>query len=217
MTATAEMPLTATTLKTLFDERNFISIPATEAEFWHLVELPQYRIEFHNKHIVGTMSYATTNHERVVRNLISVFDAQLDGEQGEVFGSNRPIFAAECGNIYEPDVHVIEGVLKEYHYAKTKTASLNPAVIVEVFSPSTKQFDLSDKLDCYKLIPTLKHIIFIEPNKTHVQVFNRTKRPNEWQNVDFFTLDDKIRVLNKSISLKNIYKKVVFGVAPPSV
>jgi Uma2 family endonuclease len=217
MTATAEMPLTAETLKSLFDEGNFISIPATEAEFWHLAELPQYRIEFHNKHIVGTMSYATTNHERVVRNLISIFDTQLDEGQGEVFGSNRPIYAANCGNIYEPDVHVIEGILEEYHYGKTKTASQNPAVIVEVFSPSTKNFDLSEKLDCYKMIPTLKHIIFIEPNKVHVQVFNRTKRPNEWQNVDFFTLEQKIKVLNKYISLKNIYKKVTFGVAPPSV
>lgn len=215
MSATAQMPLTATTLKMLFEESNFISIPATEAEFWHLVELPQYRIEFHHKHIVGTMSYATTNHERVVRNLISIFDNQLDDADFEVFGSNRPIYAAECGNIYEPDVHVIEGVLEEYHYGRTKTASHNPAAIIEVFSPSTKDFDLSEKLDCYKKIPSLKHIIFIEPNIPHIQVFNRTKRPNEWQNVDFFKLDDKIRVFNKSITLKSIYKKVIFSVTHP--
>jgi Uma2 family endonuclease len=217
MTATATMPLTAQTLKSLFDESNFISIPATEAEFWHLIELPQYHLEFHYKHIIGTMSYATTNHERVVRNLIATLDAQLDEGQGEVFGSNRPIYAAECENIYEPDVHVTDGTLEEYHYARTKTATKNPSVIVEVFSPSTKNFDLSEKLDCYKMIPSLKHIIFIEPNKPHIQVFNRTKRPNEWQNVDFFDLEQKIRVLNKSISLKTIYKKVIFTVAPPSV
>jgi Uma2 family endonuclease len=217
MSATAAMPLTATILKTLFTESNFISIPATEAEFWHLVELPQFRIEFHHKHIVGTMSYATTNHERVVRNLISVLDNRLDADNFEVFGSNRPIFAAECGNIYEPDVHVIQGDLKEYHYGKTKTASQNPALIVEVFSPSTKDFDLSEKLECYKTIPSLKHIIFIEPNKPHVQVYNRTKPADEWQKMDFFQLEQTINVLKTPISLKTIYKKVIFLSGTPSV
>ena len=212
MTAFATTPLSEETLKALFKESDFIQIPATEAEFWQLIELPQYRIEYHYKQIVGTMSYAATNHERIVRNLISLFDTNLEEEYFEVFGSNRPIYAVECGNIYEPDVHVIEGVLDEYRYDKTKTASLNPVVLVEVFSPSTKNFDLGIKLDCYKMIPTLNHIIYIEPDKVHVQVFNRTKRPNEWQNVDYFDLEQKIRVLGKNISLKNIYKKVILKV-----
>jgi Uma2 family endonuclease len=212
MTAIATAPLSAETLKHLFDESDFIRIPATEAEFWQLVELPKYHIEYHYKQIVGTMSYAATNHERVVRNLISLFDTTLEEDNFEVFGSNRPIYAADCGNIYEPDVHVIEGELVEYRYDKTKTASLNPAVVVEVFSPTTKNFDLGEKLDCYKLIPTLKHIIYIEQDKPHIQVFNRTKRPNEWQNVDYFDLEQKIRVLGKNISLKDIYKKVIMKV-----
>ncbi len=210
MTAIATAPITAETLKYLFDESDFITIPATESEFWHLIELPQYRIEFHNKQIVGTMSYAATNHERVVRNCVSMFDTLLEDDNFEVFGSNRPIYAADCGNIYEPDVHIIEGFLDEYKYAKTKTATQNPAVVIEVFSTSTKNFDLGEKLDCYKTIPSLKHIIYVEQNKPHVQVFNRTKRVNEWQNVDYFDLEQKIKVLGKFVSLKNIYKKVVF-------
>ena len=210
MTAFATMPITEETLKELFKESDFIQIPATEADFWQLIELPQYHLEYHYKQIVGTMSYAATNHERIVSNAIYLFRSLLEEEDFEVFGSNRPIYAAECGNVYEPDVHVIEGVLDEYHYNKTKTASSNPALLVEVFSPSTKNFDLGLKLDCYKTIPTLKHIIYVEPDKVHVQVFNRTKRPNEWQNVDYFDLEQKIRVFGKSISLKNIYKKVIF-------
>ena len=212
MTAFATTPLSEETLKALFKESDFIQIPATEAEFWQLIELPQYRIEYHYKQIVGTMSYAATNHERIVSNAIFAFRSLLEEEYFEVFGSNRPIYAAECGNVYEPDVHVIEGILDEYRYDKTKTASLNPVVLVEVFSPSIKNFDLGIKLDCYKMIPTLKHIIYIEPDKVHVQVFNRTKRPNEWQNVDYFDLEQKIRVLGKNISLKNIYKKVILKV-----
>jgi Uma2 family endonuclease len=211
MTATAQMPITAKTLKMLFSKCDFISIPATEAEFWQLVELPQYRIEFHQNQIIGTMSYAATNHERIVSNLIFGLRSLLDDDNHEVFGSNRPTFAAECGNIYEPDVHVIQGALKEYHYDKTKTASRNPAVIVEVFSPSTKNFDTTEKLDCYKLMPTLQHIVFIEPNKPNIQVFNRINSDN-WASIDYIKLEDKITLLDVVISLKSIYKKVIFQI-----
>ena len=212
MTAIATAPLSENTLKALFKESDFISIPATESEFWKLIELPQYHIEYHYKQIVGTMSYAATNHERIVSNAIFAFRSLLEEDNFEVFGSNRPVYAAQCGNVYEPDVHVIEGELEEYHYDKTKTASLNPVVVVEVFSPSTKNFDLNEKLDCYKMMPSLKHIIYIEQNKTHVQVYNRTKGLNEWQKVDYFDLEQKIRVLGKNISLKQIYKKVILQV-----
>jgi Uma2 family endonuclease len=211
MTATAQMPITAQTLKTLFNKSDFISIPATEAEFWQLIDLPQYRIEFHHNQIIGTMSYATTNHERIVSNLIFALRSLLDEDNHEVFGSNRPIYAAQCGNIYEPDVHVIQGILEEYRYAKTKTASQNPAIICEVFSPSTKDFDVTEKLDCYKLMPTLKHILFIEPNKVNIQVYNRINS-DDWKLITYAKIDDKIALLNTSISLKNLYKKVIFQV-----
>ncbi len=211
MTATAQMPITAKTLKMLFDKSDFIAVPATEAEFWQLIELPQYRIEFHQNQIIGTMSYATTNHERIVSNLIFALRSLLDDDNHDVFGSNRPIYAAQCGNIYEPDVHVIQGVLEEYRYAKTKTASQNPAIIVEVFSPSTKDFDLTEKLDGYKLIPSLKHIVFIEPNKVNIEVYNRIN-VDDWQSTHYSKLDDKITLLDTPISLKRLYKKVIFQI-----
>ena len=39
----------------------------------------------------------------------------------------------------------------------------NPELVGEVFSSSTKRFDESDKLECYKTIPTLKHVLFVDP------------------------------------------------------
>ena len=71
---------------------------------------------------------------------------------------------------------------------------------------------MNEKLDCYKTIPSLKHIIYIEQDTLHVQVFNRTKGLNEWQKVEYFDLEQKIHVLGKNISLKQIYKKVILRV-----
>ncbi len=211
MTATAFMPVTEKIIKLLFSKSDFISVPATETEFWQLIDLPQYRLEFHHNQIVGTMSYATTNHERVVSNLIFALRSLLDEDNHEVFGSNRPIYAAGCGNIYEPDVHVIQGNLEEYRYAKTKTASQNPAIIFEVFSPSTKDFDVTEKLSCYKLMPTLQHIVFIEPSKINVHVYNRIDT-EDWKTVVYTRNDDKITLLDAIIPIRHLYKKVIFQI-----
>jgi Uma2 family endonuclease len=210
MVATIQQPITAETLKSAFTAADFIEIPATMDEYWQLVDLPEYRLEYQNKHIIGTMSYASTPHERVVSNLIFEFRLAFDENAYEVFGSNRPVFAIGCDDIYNPDVHLIEGELKEYHYDKTKTASVNPAVIVEVHSPSTKNYDLGTKLECYKTMPSVKQIIYINTEKPSIIVFNRTPKPNQWLNVDYTNMNEKVKILNRSLPMTKIYQRIEF-------
>jgi Uma2 family endonuclease len=212
MVATIQQPITAETLKMAFIASDFIEIPATLDEYWQLVELPEYRLEYHNKHIIGTMSYGSTPHERVVSNLIFEMRLTFNDEVYDVFGSNRPVFAIGCDDIFNPDVHLIEGGLKEYHYDKTKTATQNPAVVIEVHSPSTKGFDLGTKLDCYKTIPSVKQIIYINTDKPAITVFNRTQKPNQWLNLDYSNMNEKVKILNRSLAMTKIYQKVDFDV-----
>jgi Uma2 family endonuclease len=210
MVATIQQSITAEILKKAFMDSDFIEIPATIDEYWQLVELPEYRLEYQNKHIIGTMSYGSTPHERVVRNLIIAFDDIFPMPQFEIFGSNRPVFAIGCDDIYNPDVHLIEGELKEYRYDKTKTASQNPAVIIEIHSPSTKGYDLGTKLDCYKTMPSVKQIIYINTDKPAITVYNRTQKPNQWLNVDYTNINEKVKILNRSLAMTKIYQKVDF-------
>jgi Uma2 family endonuclease len=210
MVATIQQPITAETLKKAFMDSDFIEIPATMDEYWQLAELPEYRLEYQNKHIIGTMSYGSTPHERVVSNLVFEFRLAFNEDFYEVFGSNRPVYASGCGDIYNPDVHLIEGELKEYLYDKTKTASQNPAVIIEVHSPSTKGYDLGTKLECYKTMQSVKQIIYINTDKPAITVFNRTQKPNQWLNVDYTNMTEKVKILNRSLAMTKIYKKVDF-------
>jgi Uma2 family endonuclease len=210
MVATSQPPVTAESLKLAFAVSDFIEIPATMDEFWQLVELPEYRLEYQKKHIIGTMSYGSTHHERVVSNMIFELRLVFDDQGYETFGSNRPVYAIGCDDVYNPDVHLIAGELKEYHYKNVKTASLNPAIIVEVHSPSTKGFDLSEKLACYKTIPSVQQIIYIETDQALVTVYNRTAKPNQWLNVDYVDMSQKVKILNRSLPMTKIYKKVEF-------
>jgi Uma2 family endonuclease len=211
MLATANPPVTAERLKALMQTSDIARIPASVDEFWSLIELPEYRFNYHQNEIICTMSYASTNHERIVRNFITAFDLTFSDKKGETFGSNRPIYAVEYEDIFECGVHLVMGGLQEHHYGRVKTATLNPSVIVEVFSDSTKSFDILNKLPCYKTMPSVQHIIYVEPNKALVSVYSRGNKPNLWLNEDYNDLNQKIKLYGKPFSLKQLYKNVIFG------
>ena len=49
----------------------------------------------------------------------------------------------------------------------------NSAVIFEVPSPGISAFDRSDKVDDYKIVPTLRDYVLIQSEKPRVEVFSR--------------------------------------------
>ena len=50
---------------------------------------------------------------------------------------------------------------------------VNPRVLVEVLSPSTRSYDLGDKFEHYRSIPTLTHVIYVEQELRRVIVRER--------------------------------------------
>ena len=207
-----QVKVTAEMLREKFTATDeLVSIPASKEEFWELLELPEFKIEYSQGQIIGTMSYATENHEAIVANLIALLHNTLTFEGHKVLGSNRPIYVEECDDIFEADVHTVLGKTEIHHYGKTKTATMNPSVIVEVASISTAQFDWNTKLPCYKSIPSVQHIIYVEQNKPYIEVFSKTKKPNQWLNESFGDLSQKIKIFGKSIPLKKIYQNVIFN------
>ncbi len=210
MEAVAIEPITAEFLKKALANRDFIEIPASIDEFWALVETPNVRLEYINKYIIGTMSYGSTPHETIVSNIVFEFRTTFNKGNYRVFGSNRPIYAEICEETYFPDAHLISGELIEHHYEKTKTATKNPSVVVEVHSKSTRNYDLTDKLDCYKEMPSVQQIVYIESTQPRIRIFNRTNRPERWLEITYSNMSEKVRILNHQISMAKIFQDVVF-------
>lgn len=48
----------------------------------------------------------------------------------------------------------------------------NPVVLVEVLSDSTRAYDRGEKLERYRTIPSLRHVVLIEPDGTDVEVWS---------------------------------------------
>lgn len=210
MTAIARMPITVNRLKKRLENEPLVFVPASVEDYWKLVETPQLRLDYYNHQIVATMSYGSLKHETIVNNISFRFNLKFGDENCRILPSNRPVYAADCGDIFNPDVHLVEADLAERFYKRAKTATLNPAIIVEVMSDSTKNYDTVGKLPCYQQIESVQHIVYIEQDHVEVCVYSRTNKLNEWLMQKYYTLEDEITLLNKTFTLKELYRNVNF-------
>lgn len=204
-----------------------IRIPATLDEYFALVQDVEYNIHYSRGHIVSfieideqtkePMGEVAPLHERVVARLIQMLSNILDIPESdyEIFGSNVKVYAEGAPGAYNPDIAVTKGVgiiksVKPSGRARRTKVIINPHIIVEVLSPSTKDFDQTDKLADYKTLDSVEQVIFIDPNKIYTQTFIK-KGVNQWLNLDFHSLDDVLPIVGheETIALKDVYKKII--------
>ena len=176
-----------------------------------LLERKNLRPQFFQNEIFCTMSYATTNHEILVSNIITELNIVYKQTDCRVLGSNRPLFVPKCAAWFEADASLLCGDEQIHKLKGTMTAVLNPKIIVEIHSDSTRDYDYGRKLNCYKQMQSVQQIIYIESvGKPHVSLFTRTNKPNEWLNNDFDALHEAFPVNGDYVSMADLYSKIVF-------
>jgi Uma2 family endonuclease len=82
----------------------------------------------------------------------------------------------------------------------------NPSLLVEVLSPSTRDYDLGDKLERYQTIPTLRDVLLIDPKLPDVRHVRRTAEG--WETRRFLALSDTIDLAEVILPLATIYADV---------
>ena len=192
---------------------DILRVPATLEEFWELSELTEYNIEYFNGEIIS-MGQATPLHESLIGRLITLLNGFYDAfEDYYVLSSNVKIYAEACVAAFNADFSVAK---EPYDFVTLPSGNLstvaikNPELVGEVFSPSTKRFDESDKLECYKTIPTLKHVLFVDPTRPYAVVHARTDEPDAWLSHTYRSLDDTVRLGYLALPMREIYRKVKF-------
>ena len=204
-----------------------IRIPATIDEYFALVQDVEYNIHYSQGQIVSfieideqtkePMGEVAPLHERVVARLITMLSILLDesNSEFEIYGSNVKVYVDGAMGAYNPDIAVTKGAgfiqsVKPLGRERRTKVIANPYIIVEVLSPSTREFDQTDKLTDYKKLESVEQVIFIDPNKIYTQTFIK-KGVNQWLNLDFYSLDDALPIVGKeeTIALKDVYKKII--------
>lgn len=131
--------------------------------------------------VVRMMAGGTRAHDRVAMNLIIELGLQLRGSPCRPSGSDMGIKAHDMSLRY-PDVSVTCG--RDGEDDDDVRDVENPSVVVEVLSPSTADQDHRTKLPEYKRIESVETIVYIDPDREHMTVWQRTGRdPDSWSEV----------------------------------
>ena len=181
----------------------------TLEEYFELERKSEERFEFWAGEIF-CMSGVSPEHDQIESNLNYHLRAKLAGRGCRVLLANMRIkvpaappyryadLSALCG---EPKFEEIGGV----------GALTNPALVVEILSPSTEAYDRGDKFTHYKSIPSFAEYLLVAQHRPHVTQLVR-QDDGSWVYKEFNDLGESLKLssLDCELSLGEIYQNVSF-------
>lgn len=113
------------------------------------------------------MAGAKLKHDCIVTNALVRIGSRLEGSPCRPFTADVTV-VTRSRNGRHPDFGVDCGPLDP----ESMTA-IEPRVVLEVFSPSTRSLDQIAKLDEYKGVPSIEHIFLVDPDSPEIIVWSR--------------------------------------------
>ena len=180
----------------------------SDAEYLRIEREAFEKSEFINGRVVA-MAGASENHNVISSNVFGEIWARTKNSQCRPFSSDMRV-KAKKGNYYYPDIVVVCGERK--FEDNKKDVLLNPKVIIEVLSKSTKLKDRNEKLDSYMSLEDLTDYALIEQDTMRIEHFIKINE-KEWK---VYLLTEKaenlvLESINCEISLEEIYREVKFS------
>jgi Uma2 family endonuclease len=181
----------------------------TPEEYLEIEEKAEYKSEYRDGEIVP-MTGGTTNHNKIALNLAASLKIGLRRKNYDVYIGDVRLWIPRYRQHTYPDMMVIEG---EPIYTGTSTTTvMNPMLIAEVLSKSTKNYDQGDKFLYYRSIPEFKEYILIDQYEYHVMQYVKTAE-NQWS---FTELEDEsatlsLQTVDFQIELRDLYEQVNFA------
>ncbi len=167
----------------------------------------EFRSEYFHGEVIA-MSGASRWHGRIVTNLIRDLSQQLRLRDCNVYSSELRVSVRRAKAYVYPDIVVTCGQ-EEFVDAMLDTL-LNPAVVVEVLSESTKNHDRGLKFESYRLLPSLMDYVMIAQNKVHVEHYCR--QADGWLLAEYSDPASRISLasIGVKLQLSDVYEKVKF-------
>ncbi len=148
----------------------------TAEEYLELEEAADYKSDYRDGEIVP-MAGGTTNHNKIALNFAANLKFALKGQDYDIYIGDVRLWIPDYSQYTYPDLMVIQG--KPIYTGKGKTTVMNPLLIVEVLSKSTRNYDQGEKFLYYRSIPQFKEYILIDQARYHVIQHTKTSE-GQW-------------------------------------
>ncbi|MEP7251357.1 MAG: Uma2 family endonuclease [Ginsengibacter sp.] len=156
---------------------------------------------------IFAMSGAKVPHVIISDNILTVLKQKLKGKSCKLYGSDLRIHIESNTLFTYPDISVICGEIITLNDDDYNV--LNPAVIIEVLSKSTKNYDRGEKFKLYRDIPTLKEYILVDSESINLEAY-RLNENKHWELEEYKTAEGSlfIKTIDEEIVISEIYEGV---------
>jgi Uma2 family endonuclease len=177
----------------------------TPEEYLALERKASFKSEYLDGYITS-MAGASRKHNRIAGNMYRKISDQLENRPCEAFISDLRVFISSTGLYTYPDV--IVGCGEPEFLDDEVDTLLNPALIVEVLSPTTELYDRGAKFGHYRRLMSLREYVLVAQDQVLVERFIR--RGDDWLLSAQNQLTETLRLtsIDCSLPLRGIYSRV---------
>ena len=177
----------------------------TESEYLELERNADFKSEYYNGETFA-MAGASLIHNKIVSNLIFLFNQFLKDKPCDVYPSDLRLQVEKSGLYTYPDITIVCG---KTELLDNKFDTLkNPTVLIEVLSDSTEKYDRGQKFSFYREIPSLKEYILVSSKTMKIEKFKRLEDGNylyiESNEHQPFPIDS----IDMNLNLEDVYNKI---------
>jgi Uma2 family endonuclease len=177
----------------------------TAEEYLTLERKASYKSEFHEGKIYA-MTGASRKHNLVAGNIYRELSLQLKKRPCEAYINDMRVKAAEARSYHYPDIAVVCGT-PQFEDAQLDTL-LNPALLIEVLSPSTEAYDRGGKFAHYRKIATLREYVLVAQDQPGIERYAR--QGDVWILTEAVGLDSSMSLesIDCVLSMREVYDKI---------
>ena len=156
---------------------------------------------------VYAMSGASIKHNIIFSNVFGIISSKLYGTDCKPFGSDLRIHIPKNSLYTYPDISIVCGKI-ETTDSNFDTIT-NPAVIIEILSSSTRDYDKGSKFTLYRDILSLKEYILIDSENISVEKYCRNN-DGSWNFTEYKTVSQMFTIdtVNTAILLVDVYNSI---------
>lgn len=184
--------------------------PFYRLEDWLAVE--REALETRSEYVDGevfAMTGASEAHNLIVTNLAGELSRAFKGKPCRVYANDMKILIRETNEGRYPDLVALCGE-REFQDDRTDIL-LNPALIIEVLSHSTANYDRGEKFASYRRLSSLRQYLLVSQYELQAELYSR-QSDHRWLVQYFDQPEDRISLesLGCELRLAEIYDKVEF-------
>ncbi len=180
----------------------------TPAEYLRLEREASYKSQYYAGEIFA-MSGGSARHSLTGTNLLIATGRRLAGRACTAYNSDLRIAVSPDGLYTYPDISVFCEPIA--FVPGCDDTAMNPAVVVEVLSPSTEAYDRGRKFEQYRRIASLREYLLVSQEAPLIERFSREDE-GRWTLTEVSGLQNvcSIEALDIGIPLSEVYEGVDF-------